>query len=107
MTAAAFWWVNTVTVEQYLGVGANAASKFAAPASVACWVEDGNKLIRDSQGAEVVSSAAIHGPLDQAALFPVGSKVTVNGRTSRVLTLDRLDATGLAAGASHFVAHLT
>jgi hypothetical protein len=108
MTAAAFWWVHTVTVETYEGVGANGATKLAAPVSVECWVEPGNKLVRNADGAEVVSSSSIHGPLDQSARFVVGSKVTVAGDGSRrVLALERFDSGELGLNLEHFVAHLT
>lgn len=99
--------VNTVNVETYLGIGSNAAPKYGDSSTVKCWLQDGNQLVRDGEGAEVVSTTTVYGPLTSADLFVVGSKVTANGRTSRVLTLGRFDGAGLVSAASHFRANLT
>lgn len=107
MTEAAFWWVNTVSVETFTGSGSHGPA-WAAPVTVNCWVEDGTQMVRDSQGNETVSSTAIHGPLGLAAMFAVGSKVTTVGKAgaSQVLTLDRFDSGTLGLKLEHFVARL-
>lgn len=105
MSAAAFWWVNTVTVKTYQGSGAY-GDLWGDPVTVNCWIEDGSKLVLNANGDEVVSTTSVHGPLDQAALFAVGSEVTNGGRTSRVISLDRFDSGSLALGVDHFVANL-
>lgn len=101
--------VNTVTVKTYLGInGGSGVAKFAdPPVDVKVWLQDGNKLVRDSEGAEVVSSASVYGPLGSADLFVPRSVVTANGRSSTVIALSRFDATGLVGGANHFRAELT
>jgi hypothetical protein len=107
MTEAAYWWVNQVQVETYLGSGSYGPD-WAAAETVDCWVEAGAKDVRAADGDVVVSTAAVHGPLDQAGKFTVGSKVTTDGSTpARVITLDRFDSGSLGLGLDHFVANLT
>lgn len=106
MAEAAYWWVNQVQVETFTG-GDRYGPRWADSVTVDCWVEAGAKEVRATTGEVVVSTTSIYGPLDQADLFTADSKVTVNGATARVLTLDRFDSGSLALGLDHFVANLT
>lgn len=106
MTAASFWWVNTVTVETYLGDGAF-GPRYADPVEVNCWLENGNNLVRDATGMEVVSSAAVHGPLEQAQAFTPESRVTTtDGRTTHVIVCREFDSGSLNLLVDHFEASL-
>lgn len=83
------WWMHTVTVKSHLGASAY-GDRFGDPVPVPCFVEDDVKLIRDSDGNEVVSSTTVYSNIDKAALFPVGSLViTPFGREARVIGLAR------------------
>src|SRR5690606_12587338 len=68
-----------------------------------CRVEDKTHLVRDKDGAEVVSSAVVwvrpeHGPV------PVGSLVTLpHGRTAEVLATDWFET---PPAPEHYVLHL-
>jgi hypothetical protein len=107
MSEAAYWWVNQVQVQTFLGRG-TFGDQWAASQTVDCWVEAGSKLVRDASGTEVVSTAAVHGPLSDAGKFTVGTKVATPGAAAaRVLTLDRFDSGTLNLQLDHFVAHLT
>jgi hypothetical protein len=106
MSEAAFWWVNTVTVEPYLGEKATGPA-YGPPQSVDCWVEDETKLVRSGDGSEVVSSTQVYGPLEVAALFPVKSKVTTTTRTSFVIANNGFDSGSLALGLDHVEIALT
>lgn len=106
MTALNFWWVNTVTVRPYLGTK-NGAPSYGPPQTVACWVEDETKLVRDNTGAEVVSSATVYAPLAAAPQFPVGSKVTTSTRTAFVIANNGFDSGSLDLGLDHVQITLT
>lgn len=87
---------QTVSVETYLGTGTT-GPKYAAPVTVACFINDARKLVRDSTGSEVVSETTIYAPLAAHADFPVKARVTVNGRAAFVLCVYRRDSAGPAA----------
>jgi hypothetical protein len=106
MTEAAFWWVHAVTVEPYLGTK-NGRPEYGSPRSVDCWVEDETKLIRNSDGAEVVSSTNVSAAIESAPIFPPGSKVTTSTRTAFVITNNVFDSGSLDLGLDHVVIHLT
>lgn len=106
MTEAAYWFVNTVTVETYLGETAKGPS-YAAATDVACWVEDETRLIRNADGSEVVSSATVYAPLDAAAMFPPKSKVTTSTRTAFVIATNALDSGSLDLELDHVQISLT
>lgn len=82
--------------------GANALGDvYAAPVDVACFVQDGVKMVRSTTAAEVVSSTTLYAPLSAsptspptAGQFAPGSKVTVNGRVAYVIAAVRQDSAG-------------
>lgn len=100
------WWVHTVAVEKKLGSNVY-GDKFADPVPLLCFVEDDTKLIRGSDGTEVVSSATLAADLDLADTFTLGSLVTTSsGRESRVLGIERLDS-GPLGGLDHIEVQLS
>lgn len=101
------WYVHMVTVETYEGSGAYGPA-YTTAEQVRCWLEDGNKLVRDSEGNEVVSSTELFVPLAQASLFTVGSRVTLpSGRTASVLSAATFDSGSLNLGLDHAEVALT
>jgi len=83
---------HTVTVEPLEGEGPFGPA-FGDPVEVRCFVDERRQLVRDDEGAEVVSSTTVYMPL--GTVCPVGSKVTANGRTATVLAASRRDGGGL------------
>lgn len=99
-------WIHTVTVKTYLGASAY-GDRYAAPSQpIPCFVEDDVKLVRDTDGNEMVSTTTVYADLAKAALFPPGSLVTTPaGREARVIGLGREDAAD--PDLDHCVIHLT
>lgn len=106
MSEASYWFVNTVTVQTYLGETGKGPS-YADPQTVACWVEDEARLIRDAAGSEVVSSATVYAPLSAAAQFPPKSKVTTSTRTAFVIACNAFDSGSLDLDLDHVQVSLT
>lgn len=84
---------QTVSVETFLGIK-NSRPSYASPVTVACFVNDSRKLVRDQNGAEVVSETTLYAPLAAVGTFAAGSRVTVHGATSTVLCVYRRDSAG-------------
>lgn len=87
----------TVTVEAYEGSGAYGDVYAAAADVTPCVVEQTRRMVRvqtqDAAGAEQVSSTTVYCP--PGTTCPPGSRVTWNGRTSRVLARSDISAHGL------------
>lgn len=84
----ASWWVHPVTIRRWLSESAYGPT-FAAAETVRGFVQGGPKLVRDSTGAEVVSSVQVALPIT-VAFVPPQSEVDLpaqfGGRTARVLS---------------------
>lgn len=104
------WWVHQVTVRRWVGDGAY-GPVFDPAEMLAGYVRDGEKLVRNAQGDQVVSSAQVGLPLVKpdgtpVAYVPVGSQVDLpaqfghapgdpsSPRTSTVLVSARGDGGG-------------
>lgn len=87
-TAAAQFVPTTVSVQTYLGSGAR-GDKFAAAEDVEMFISEGNQLVRAVNGDQTVSATRLFNDLTFAEKFPPGSKVTVNGRPTTVISLVR------------------
>ena len=74
MSWGAFWYPHTVHVRDALPAGGMGGG-FGAARTLAAEVIDKQTLVRDSNGAEVVSSSQVSLPLPESV--PVGSLVTV------------------------------
>jgi hypothetical protein len=83
---------HTVAVEPFEGNGPFGA-EYGEQTAVVCFVDDKRRLVRDAQGAEVVSETTVYMPLN--AVCPPESRVTVNGRLTYVITSARRDGGGL------------
>ena len=99
------FFIHSVSVETYAGSGAY-GDLYAAPAPVACFVDDDIHLTRDASGVEVVSSSVVYAPASDTAMFPPGSKVTVNGRLAHVISTNSRDSGPLGLP-DHVEVHLT
>lgn len=99
------WWVHTVTVETYKGDGAY-GPVYAAPVSLACFMDDSAKWQKHNDGDEVVSGTTVYAPPESASVLTARSRVTVAGRVARVITVNALDGDAFGLP-SHVVATLT
>jgi hypothetical protein len=99
------FYIHTATVETFTGTGARGPA-FAAPIAKAGFAEDGRKLVRNATGQEVVSETTWFTSLDDVALYTADSKVTVNGRTARVIIAKRRDLGALGPEVSHLEVNL-
>lgn len=100
MPGIAALFTQTVDVETLTGSGAY-GDVFASPVTVACFVNDRSKMVRNSNGDEIVSTTTLYAPLTAspdvpatAGQFAPGSRVTVNGRTAYVVNAARRDSAG-------------
>lgn len=79
----AWWKTHTATVEPYEGGGAH-GPVLGTAVPVECSFEDKLQLVRSSAGEEVVSSSVMR--CDPDVVAPPGSRVTIAGRVSTVIT---------------------
>ncbi len=84
---------HTVTVRTKTGT-TGTGTKYADPVTVQCFVDDKARLVRDSTGAQVVSSSTVY-TSDTRNLWAPGSTVVVNGRPTTVLQVAVHDDAGL------------
>lgn len=73
-----------VVIQTKLKATPNGTS-YADPVTRGYFVEDGRKLVRGTDGEQVISESTIFTPPADFALFTTGTKVTVNGRDSTVI----------------------
>lgn len=86
MTFPGNFYVDTATVETFLGRGARGDS-YATAATVACYVDDDRKLVRTGDGAEVVSESTLFTAPGHLTVFTSGTRVTVNGTAQTVIAV--------------------
>lgn len=106
------FYVHTVTVETFQGTSGYGVDMFAAPVTLSpatgtgVLVEQKRRLVRDKDGAEVISETTVYARTTAAALFTPDSRVTIGGVQSRVITVavNELDALDLP---SHIAVALT
>lgn len=83
---------HSVLIEPFEGEGPY-GPEYGEQTAVACFVDEKRRLVRDAQGAEVVSETTFYALLD--TVCPPGSRVVVNGRTTYAITSSRRDGGGL------------
>lgn len=84
MSLPARFRTHTIVIRPYEGGGSHGAV-LGDPVTVTCRVEDEIQLVRDSSGAEVVSSTRVFCDVD--VVIPPESEVAiVGGRTTTVIT---------------------
>lgn len=84
------FYVHTVTITPVAGEGAYGTT-YGTPVPVACFVDETTRLVRDQDGAEVVSSATIFAAPGTVAA--TGSTVRLpSGRDATVITTQTHDS---------------
>lgn len=106
MSEVADWWVHAGTIETYAGSGPS-GDVYAAPVTVACWVEGETRQVTNSKGVEVTSMSVVRGPLTDKDLFTPGSKFTYGTMTGVVATRQWFDSGSLDMGLDHYEARLS
>lgn len=85
---------DSVTVETYAG-DSGVGPVYAAVASVTCNVDATRRLVRNSDGAEVVSEFTLQVASDDADTFTPQSRITLATRVSTVLSVNPKTFNGL------------
>lgn len=88
------WLRHTVSVERYGGNSAN-GPVFDAPVTVRCFVEEKNRMVRNPEGNEVVSSATFYCRLDAVDARPESRVTLPSGRVTTVIVQAEHDGGGL------------
>lgn len=92
------FYVHTATVETFTGTDGYGRDQFAgiitlSPASeYGCFVEQKRRMVRDKDGAEVISETSLYAPPAVAPLCTPGSRVIIRGVESRVITASLFDS---------------
>jgi hypothetical protein len=95
-----------ITVEPYQGDGPWGPS-YGEPVTVRALMDAARRLVRDAEGAEVVSGTTVRVRLVDAGHFPPGSRVTLpDGTAPTVITTARHDGRTLPVP-SHLEVSLT
>lgn len=68
---------ESASIEPFAGTSGDGRQVFGTATRAACMVQPGNRLVRDSQGNQVVSSTTLYCPRGTSA--PAASRVTVRG----------------------------
>jgi hypothetical protein len=76
---------DTVTAEAFAGTG-SLGPAYADAVTVHCFIDPTRRLVRTSDGREVVSEATLWVHPDDSANFPPESRVTYSGNTGTVIT---------------------
>ncbi|WP_404285429.1 hypothetical protein [Glutamicibacter arilaitensis] len=75
---------SLVTVRTFLGSGAW-GDEWATHENVRCFLDETRTLVRDGQGAEVISETTLTGPPEYSSIFTPGSEVVLPSRTANVI----------------------
>lgn len=83
-----------VTIEPYLGATATGHAYGTTTTVEPCWVDNRRRVVKDSTGAEVTSTATVYAPL--ATACPDRSRITLpDGRSTVAISVARRDGGGL------------
>ncbi|GAA3705400.1 hypothetical protein GCM10023081_46790 [Arthrobacter ginkgonis] len=85
------FYVHTVTVHTLTSQGAW-GDDYTPTAGVKCFIDDTRTLVRDGQGAEVISETNLTAPPYYASLFKPGSTVDLPSRTATVIKAGLADS---------------
>lgn len=95
-----FLLVHTVTVEALTG-RSSVGELYGAATPLRCMAQGQRRLVRNSEGDEVLSTLTLYAAPGQAASIPPGSRITWSGITTEVIGSANRDSGGLAADAEH------
>jgi hypothetical protein len=79
------FYVHTAQVEMFVGTSGYGVDLYAAPVTIACYVDDARKLVRNSDGEQVVSESTLATYPVNAPVFEADSRVTIRGNASSVI----------------------
>ena len=88
--------VHTVTVRPLLGQSST-GKVYGLAFTLQCMAQGKRRMVRNSQGTEVLSTLTLWAAPGQASTIPVGSQVLWQGDTTGVLTSTDMDSGGLGA----------
>lgn len=90
---------HTVTVEAHAGSGPY-GDVYGLPYTVTCFVDQKRKLVRASDGSQIVSESTVYAPL--GTICPPRSRVTLpDGQVTLVIAAHRREAAGVAEAPEH------
>lgn len=90
-------------IEPYLGTSA-LGPQYGPPVTVRCFAVDKRKLVRGADQDQVISSTQVF--CRPGVVAPVHSRVTVNGKSATVITLEKADG-GFLPTPDHVQLYLT
>lgn len=85
MDPFADWYTTAVVVEKLIEGGTTDALTFQSPQTLYGYVEQTSQLVRDPNGAEVVSTASVWLPTTDAGKVTAGSRITIGSRATQVI----------------------
>ena len=92
------FYVHTATVETLTGTDGYGRDIFAGKITLSpdsdygCFIEQKRRLVRDKDGAEVISETSLYSSPAVAPLCTPGSRVVIAGVESRVITASLFDS---------------
>lgn len=92
--------VHSATVETFTGTSPT-GRVFAAPVTVRGLLDDGLVLKQSSAGEQLVQKSVFYADIKDAPKFTPESRITVNGRATRVSAVRRREAGPLFAAVQH------
>jgi hypothetical protein len=98
--------VHTASVETYTGPTPT-GDAYAAPVDVEGFFDEGLVRVRDANGEQLVQQSRFFAAVEDEPKFTADSRVTVNGRTSRVARTRRREAGSTFALVAHVEVELT
>jgi hypothetical protein len=98
---------STVTVEPYTGTNGRGQATFGPKVEVAGYLDGARRMVRSSDGEETISSSTLYTALENAALFPLESRVTSGAIVAHVLQVNPFDTAGVIAHVEHLAVNLT
>ena len=88
------WLTDTVTVASIAGIGFDGIETSSNVTVSNVMVDEESRLVRNSDGNEVVSSTTVYVATESADPFTLHSKVTLpSGRVSTVIRVSKYDVT--------------
>lgn len=89
-TALSIFWIHTVPVQTFQGAGPT-GDTYAASVDCHGFLDDGVVRVQGPTGEQLVQKSIWYGPLSDAPLFVLESRLVINGRSCQVTALRRRD----------------
>ena len=100
MTALSSLFTQDASVETYQGATRTGPS-YAAAVTVKGFLDDGVTVQTLAGARQIVAVTKFYTTIDQAAVFTIDSKVTVNGRVNMVTAVHRREGSPLLRAVEH------